>query len=76
MFLLTLEREEGREGGRRERDEVCVCVCVRERERERSIDWLPPISTSNGDQTYNLSMCPDWELNLQPFGVRDDALTN
>ena len=53
----------------------CVCVCVCERERERSIDWLPPISTSNGDQTYNLSMCPDWELNLQPFGVRDNTPT-
>ena len=21
----------------------------------------------------NLGMCPDWDLNLQPFGVQDDS---
>ena len=30
---------------------------------------------SNGNQTHNLGMCPDWELNLH-FGVWDDARTN
>ena len=28
------------------------------------------------DQTYNLGMCPDWELNLQPFKVWDNTPTN
>ena len=40
----------------------------RDRERERNIDRLPPIHVPIGDQTWNLGMCPDQELNLQPFG--------
>ena len=40
----------------------------RERERERNINvniyQLPLIHTPPGDQTHNLSMCPDWESNL------------
>ena len=36
---------------------------------ERNINWLPPVCTPTGDQTHNLGMCPDWGLNLQPFGV-------
>ena len=28
------------------------------------------------DQTYNLGMCPDRDLNLQPFGLWDDAPSN
>ena len=31
---------------------------------------------STKDQTRNPGMCPDWGLNLQPFGVQDDAPTN
>ena len=27
------------------------------------------------DQAHNLVMCPDWELNLPPSGVQDDAPT-
>ena len=46
------------------------------RERERNIDWLPPVHALTRDWTQNLGMCPDWELNLQPFGVWDEALTN
>ena len=52
----------------------------REKEREilmwdRNIDWLLPIHTPTGNWTCNLSMCPDWELNSHPFGVRDDTPT-
>ncbi|KAF6123874.1 dynactin subunit 5 [Phyllostomus discolor] len=32
--------------------------------------------TPTGDRTHNLVMCPDWELNPQPFGLWDDAPTN
>ena len=61
MFLLTFREREG------------------EREKEtsmwkRNIDQLPPICTPTGDWTCNPGMCPDWELNLQPFGVPDNAL--
>ena len=52
-----------------------------ERERDRDIDMrnnhlLPPVHTPTGDRTHSLGMCPDWELNLQPFGVWHDAPTN
>ena len=30
---------------------------------EKNINWL-------GDWTYNPGMCPDWELNWQPFALR------
>ena len=39
----------------------------RQEGRERNIDWPPPAHTQTRDQTCNLGMCPDWELNLQPF---------
>ena len=53
----------------------------REREREismweRNIHWLLPMHTSTGDWTPNLGMCLDWELNLPPFGVWENTLTN
>ena len=48
----------------------------RERERERNIDWLSPIYAPTRDLTYNPSMCPDQESNLQPFGVQGNAPTN
>ena len=67
MYLLILGRKEGRE---RDRD--------RERhwnERE-TFNWLPPTPTLTGDQTRNLGMCPDQELNSHIFTVQDDAPTN
>ena len=41
----------------------------RGRERERNLYQLSPrVRSLTGDQTRNLGMCPDWELQL--FGVR------
>ena len=45
----------------------------KEKDRERNIDWLPLLCPPTRDQTRNPSMCPDWELNLLPFALRDDA---
>ena len=42
----------------------------------RNIDRLLSIHTSTGDWTGNQGICPDQELNLQPFGVWDDAPTH
>ena len=47
----------------------------KKQERERYIGQLPALCAVTGDQTENLGMCPDWELNPQPFGVWDDAPT-
>ena len=47
----------------------------KEQERERYTGQLPALCAVTGDQTENLGMCPDWELNPQPFGVWDDAPT-
>ena len=52
-----------------------ICLLIWERERERNINQLPPYCAPTRDQTYSLGMCPDWNLNLQPFGVWDDAPT-
>ena len=38
--------------------------------------WLPPACSWTRDQTCNLGMYYDWELNTQPFGAGDDAPTN
>lgn len=47
------------------------------REGEKNIDWLPPVQgTLTGNQTQNLGMCPDQELNQQPFGAQADAQPN
>ena len=62
MFLLISER-----GKEKERETLMW---------ERNIDQLPPMRALTGDQTCNLGMCPDWELNLQPFGVWDNNPTN
>ena len=57
---MTLEREEER--GERERE--------RERKKERNTDMrekhqsVASCTCPDGDQTHNLGMCPDWELNL------------
>ena len=47
----------------------------RQRDKERNINQLCLVCAQNRDQTYNLGMCPDQELNLQPFGY-DSAPTN
>ena len=44
--------------------------------RERNINWSPPVRAQVEDcmcpdtqeRTHNIAMCPDWGLNLQPFG--------
>ena len=46
------------------------------REKERNIDWVPSICGPSRDWIHNLGMCPDWELNLQPFGEIYDTPTN
>ena len=52
FMYLFLEREEGRE-----------------EYRERNINmWLPLTCPPSGDLACNPGMCPDWELNWQPFG--------
>lgn len=66
MFDFRARR---REGGGREREG--------QGERDRdviNIDWLypkVPIGESNPQPVR-----PDWELNLQPFGVQDNTPTN
>ena len=56
-----------------------------EREKERgretstwegNIDWLPPKCSTTRDRTHNLGMCPEREMNLQSFCVRDNIPTN
>ena len=52
----------------------------RERVRKRSIwekniSWLHPVCSLTRDRTHNPSMCPDWESNLQPFSVQENAPT-
>ena len=44
--------------------------------RERNIDRLPLTCAPSKDQTHNLDMCPDWELNPRPFKLPDDVPTN
>ena len=44
-------------------------------ERETSILVASRICPTEAG-TSNLGMCPDWELNPQPFAVWDDAPTN
>ena len=39
-----------------------------DKKEEGSIDWLRPVYAKTRDQTCNLGMCSDQELNLQPFG--------
>ena len=38
-----------------------------------NMDWLPLAHALTGDQIHNPGMCPDWELNLQHFGLWDGA---
>ena len=46
-----------------------------ERERERNLNQLSIVGAPMGNQTHNLGMCPDQDLNLRPFGVWDDGPT-
>ena len=56
----------------REREVVGERERGREREREReTLTW----ERHWPGQAYNLGMCPDWELNLQSFGVWDNTPT-
>ena len=65
-------KEIGREGAEEEREEEERG----ERQRERNINQLPPMYALTENLTCNLGMCPDHELNLQPFGVLEDVPTN
>ena len=58
--LLISERRKGRE---RERN-----IDVRERHRMVASSTCP-----TGDKTHILGMCPNQELNLQPFGLWDNV---
>ena len=40
---------------------------------ERNIDWLSLTCAPTGDRTYNPGLCPDRELNRQPFALWGDA---
>ena len=48
----------------------------RKGEREKNIDWLSLVCTLTMDQTCNLGMCPDQELNGQALEALDNAPTN
>ena len=48
---MILEEGEGRDKGRDRNIDV------------RNIDWLPFLCALTRDQTHNLGICPDWELN-------------
>ena len=65
-----LEREEGGGGGEREAERQ---IDIDVKEKHQSVDSS---RRPNQDSTHNLGVCPDWELNLQPFGVWDDVPTN
>ena len=42
---------------------------VREEERKRNVNvWLPLMCPLLGTLACNPGMCPDWELDQQPFG--------
>ena len=58
MFIDFREQRRGGERGR---------GGERERERGRHISHFPTVRTPTENQTCNLGMCPDWELNPQPF---------
>ena len=55
LFYLFIFRERGREGEREGEKDQCVVAF-----------HVPP----TGDLACNPGMCPDWELNLRPFGLQ------
>ena len=56
-FYLFIFRERGKEGERREEKHDV-------QEKQLSVAFLTPLT---GDLACNPGMCPDWELNWQPF---------
>ena len=54
-FYLFIFRQRGREGEREGEKHQCVVA-----------SHVPP----TGDLAYDPGMCPDWESNQQPFGLR------
>ena len=74
ICLLIFFRKRGR-GRERERNinvkEKHRYIHVREKHQLVASHTCP-----NGDWNCNLGMCPNWELNPPPFGVRDSTLTN
>ena len=54
FIYLFLERGEGRKKERGRETSVCGYLSC------------PP----TGDLAHNAGMCPEWELNLQPFGLQ------
>ena len=63
MFHLFIFRERGREGEREEEKHRCA--------RDTLISCLS--HAPNGDLASNPGMCPDWELNQQPFSLQSGA---
>ena len=55
MILFIYFERGGRDGEREEEKHQCVDAC--------------PMPLT-GNLTHNPGMCPDWELNQQPFGSR------
>ena len=72
VYLLILERDSGSgvkgQEGERERETSMLETSI------GCLLYVPQPPTR--DQTRNLSICPGWELNLQPFGVWDTIPTN
>ena len=56
--ILFIFRERGKKGEREGEKRQCVVASHTPR---------------NGDLTCNPGMCPDWESNLQPFGLQASA---
>ena len=44
-----------------------------EREGEKHHCVVASYTPTTGDLAYNPGMCPDWELNQQPFGLQAGA---
>ena len=53
-FIYLFFRERGREGARGRERSMCGC----------------PSCAPNWGLAHNPGMCPDWELNQQPFGLQ------
>ena len=53
-----------------------ACLLIPERREEREGNIHARETRPSWEQTHNVGMCPDWESNLQPFGLWDDAPTN
>ena len=62
FFFFRQWKVGGRKRERKGQTETLMC--------KTNTNQLPPICTPARGQTLNLGMCPDQELNPQPFGVR------